>query len=102
LNFPTICAGSIRPTNSPTLHSNAAGSAGRRSKDVLLRRYRERTRDAPPRELVRFYKALNALVRARIAIRHLSEPGARTPDQWVARAAAYLAIAAREGRMLSR
>ncbi len=68
----------------------------------LLRRYRERTGDAPPRELVRFYKALNALIRARIAIRHLDEPVTRTPDQWIARAAAYLAIAAKESRLLSR
>jgi len=68
----------------------------------LLRRYRERTGDAPPPELVRFYEALNALVRARIAIRHLAEPGTRTPDQWIARAAAYLAIAAKESRLLSR
>jgi aminoglycoside phosphotransferase family enzyme len=68
----------------------------------LLRRYRERTGDAPPRELVRFYKALNALVRARIAIQHLDEPGTRTPDQWIARAALYLAIAARAARLLVR
>ncbi len=68
----------------------------------LLRRYRERTGDAPPRELVRFYMALNALVRARIAICHLAEPGTRTPDQWRARAAVYLAIAAKESRSLSR
>jgi aminoglycoside phosphotransferase family enzyme len=68
----------------------------------LLRRYRERTGDMPPRELVRFYKALNALVRARIAICHLDEPVNRTPNQWVARAAAYLAIAAREARLLAR
>jgi uncharacterized protein len=68
----------------------------------LLRRYRERTGDMPPPELVRFYKALNALVRARIAIRHLDEPGTRTPDEWIARAAVYLAIAAKESRLLSR
>ena len=67
----------------------------------LLRRYRERTGDAPPCELVRFYETLNAVIRARIAIRHLDEPVRRTPDQWLARAAAYLAIAAKASRSLS-
>lgn len=68
----------------------------------LLRRYRTRTGDTAPRELVRFYAALNALIRARIAICHLGEPGTRTPQQWTARAAAYLAIAANESRLLAR
>lgn len=68
----------------------------------LLRRYRERTGDAPPKELVRFYTALNAIVRARIAVQHLREPGARSREEWVKRAAAYLAIAAKETRSLSR
>ncbi len=68
----------------------------------LLRRYRARTGDRPPGELVRFYKALNALVRARIAIRHLDEPASGAPDRWIARAAVYLAIAAKESRWLCR
>jgi aminoglycoside phosphotransferase family enzyme len=68
----------------------------------LLRRYRARTGDTAPRELVRFYAALNALIRARIAICRLAEPGTRTPKEWTARAAAYLAIAAKESRLLSR
>ena len=68
--------------------------------DPLMRRYRERTGDAPPKELVRFYTALNAIVRARIAIQHLREPGARSREEWVKRAATYLAIAAKECRFL--
>ena len=68
----------------------------------LLRRYRARTGDTAPRELVRFYAALNALIRARIAICHLAEPGTRTPREWTARSATYLAIAAKESRLLSR
>lgn len=68
----------------------------------LLRRYRARTGDTAPPELVRFYAALNALIRARIALRHLAEPGGRTPREWTDRAAAYLAIAAKESRLLSR
>lgn len=67
----------------------------------LLRRYRARTGDTTPCELVRFYAALNALIRARIAIRHLAEPGSRTPQEWIARAAVYLAIAGKESRLLS-
>lgn len=68
----------------------------------LLRRYRERAGDAPPKELVRFYTALNAIVRARIAVQHLREPGARSREEWVKRAATYLAIAANESRFLPR
>ncbi len=63
----------------------------------LLRRYRQRSGDAPPAELVSFYGALNAIIRARIAIQHLDEPGARTREELVNRAAEYLA-AARECR----
>ena len=66
----------------------------------LLRRYRARTGDRPPAELVRFYGAFNALVRARLAIHHLAEPGARAPEEWIKRAAAYLMIAADEARFL--
>ena len=74
---------------------------GARIEDHLLRRYRDRTGDVPPRELVRFYEALNALIRARIAIRHLTEPGTRTTREWTARAAGYLAIATRATRLLA-
>ncbi len=68
----------------------------------LLRRYRERTGDTPPPLLLRFYAALNAIVRARIAVEHLAEPGARKPEEWVNRAVAYLAMAAKESRRLLR
>jgi uncharacterized protein len=60
---------------------------------ALLRRYRERTGDMPPGELMHFYWALNAVVRARIALQHLAEPGARTRQELVSRAAEYLAAA---------
>jgi len=68
----------------------------------LLRRYCQRTGDALPRELVHFYAALNALVRARIAVQHLAEPGARTRAEFIGCASEYLAIAARECAFLSR
>jgi uncharacterized protein len=68
----------------------------------LLRRYRQHTGDRPPGALVRFYAARTALARSRIAIEHVAEPGARTPRHWIDRAAAYLAIAAKESQFLSR
>jgi uncharacterized protein len=69
---------------------------------ALRRRYRERTGDAPPAALVHFYAALNALIRARIAVRHLADPGGHAPAELRGRAAAYLVIAARESRFLLR
>ena len=66
----------------------------------LLQQYKQRTGDNLSQDLFRFYAALNALIRARIAIQHLSEPGARSPAEWVSRAAEYLNIAAGECRPL--
>lgn len=69
---------------------------------VLLRRYRQRGGGKLPRELIAFYTAFNALTRARLAIEHVAEPGARTREQWIDRATAYLAAAAQECRVLCR
>ena len=60
----------------------------------LIRRYRERSADEPPEKLLGFYKALNAVIRARLAAERIAEPGARTPAEWSRRAVAYLQIAA--------
>jgi uncharacterized protein len=68
----------------------------------LLRRYRRRSRDRPPAALIRFYTGLNAIVRVRIVIEHLAEPGSRTRAELGGRAAQYLAIAARAARSLDR
>jgi aminoglycoside phosphotransferase family enzyme len=68
----------------------------------LMRRYRERTGDRPPAVLFSFYVALNAIVRARLALDHIAEPGTRTREEWIDRAAAYLAIAAKACRRLNR
>lgn len=65
---------------------------------ALLRRYCQRSGDAPPPDLVRFYGELNAVIRARIAVQHLAEPGARTCEELVKRAAEYLAAARECGR----
>lgn len=68
----------------------------------LMRRYRERSNDRPPAALVAFYTALNGLVRSRLSIEHIAEPGTRSREQWSERAASYLAIAAKACRRLSR
>ena len=67
---------------------------------ALLRRYRLRTGDRPPPVLISFFKALSALIRARIAILHLREHPVREPAKWPRRAARYLTIAGREARLL--
>ncbi|HYM72667.1 MAG TPA: hypothetical protein VET89_06770 [Stellaceae bacterium] len=71
-------------------------------KSRLIRRYRRRTGDMPPAVLVAFYTALNAVVRARLAVEHIAEPGTRTREDWIDRAASYLAIAASQHQQLSR
>jgi len=48
--------------------------------------------------LIAFYKAIGALIRARIAIMHLQERPVRDPLKWPKRAAEYLEIAHRECR----
>lgn len=67
----------------------------------LMRRYMQRSGDKPSASLVSFYTALNAVIRARLALDHIAEPGSRTRAEWVDRAASYLAIAARTSRQLS-
>ena len=47
-------------------------------------------------ELMVFYKAIAAFVRARLAILHLQEFPVRNPAKWSKRAAEYLVIAIRE------
>jgi uncharacterized protein len=67
---------------------------------ILFHRYRLRTGDDPPRALIWFYKAVSALIRARLAILHLQERPVRDPQKWPARAAQYLGIADRETRQI--
>jgi aminoglycoside phosphotransferase family enzyme len=69
---------------------------------ILFRHYYVRTRDAPPPVLVTFYKAIGALIRARIAILHLRDERVRDRMKWTQRAADYLAIAARHAARLDR
>ena len=69
---------------------------------ILFRRYRLRTGDSPPPVLINFYKAIGALIRARIAILHLQESPVRDPAKWPKRAAEYLRIATRAAQHLDR
>jgi aminoglycoside phosphotransferase family enzyme len=73
-----------------------AGTVG----NILLCHYRSRAGDSPPALLINFYKAIGALIRARIAILHLQERPVREPAKWPKRAAAYLGFACREARHL--
>jgi aminoglycoside phosphotransferase family enzyme len=47
----------------------------------------------PPPGLVDFYRASRALLRARLALAHLTEPDPRTPEKWEPRARAYVELA---------
>jgi aminoglycoside phosphotransferase family enzyme len=67
---------------------------------MLFQHYCRRTGDCPPPVLIAFYKAIGALIRARIAILHLQEIPVRDPAKWPKRAAEYLEIARRECRHL--
>jgi len=67
---------------------------------VLFHHYCKRTGDCPPPVLIALYKAIGALIRARIAILHLQEMPVRDPAKWPKRAADYLEIALRECRHL--
>jgi aminoglycoside phosphotransferase family enzyme len=53
-----------------------------------------------PPALFHFYRSYRAILRARLAIAHLSEPNPRTPEKWPRRARDYLAIAARDAARL--
>jgi hypothetical protein len=53
-----------------------------------------------PAALFHFYRSYRAMLRARLAIAHLSEPAPRTPEKWPRRARAYLNIAIRDATRL--
>jgi aminoglycoside phosphotransferase family enzyme len=67
---------------------------------ALFAGYGESTGDRPPQALVAFYKSVRAVVRQRIAIRHMAEPGRLTAAEWLGRADAYLALAERHAATL--
>lgn len=69
---------------------------------ILFRRYRARIKDAASRVLITFYKAIGALIRARIAILHLRDAAIRDREKWMTRSDDYLAIAGRYAARLRR
>ena len=61
--------------------------------DQVLHRYLEATGDAPPDELIWFYKAFHCCLRAKIAIWHIADHEVRDTDKWRRRARDYLELA---------
>lgn len=68
---------------------------------VLLETYGQVAGAPPSADLCAFYRGLRALVRARIAVRHLTETPNRTPERWPRQAAEYLRLADRAAAELS-
>jgi aminoglycoside phosphotransferase family enzyme len=58
--------------------------------EAIFQTYCQETGDHPPRALVDFYKLQHALVRAKIAVWHLRDPGPGDAPKWIARAKEYL------------
>ncbi len=50
-------------------------------------------RPTPTAQLLAFYRAARALLRARLALAHLTEPNPRLPAKWEPRARSYVALA---------
>jgi aminoglycoside phosphotransferase family enzyme len=69
--------------------------------DYLRRRMMRVLRNGPANALFTFYRCHRAMLRARLAIAHLSEPDPRTPEKWPRLAAAYLALAEKDARRLA-
>lgn len=65
---------------------------------TVLARYGTLTGDHPPEALIRFYKSVRAVLRAKLAAWHLDDRTVRYPSQWFNRARAYLALAERYSR----
>jgi aminoglycoside phosphotransferase family enzyme len=66
----------------------AAAWIGAKLLDTLLREL-----PPPPPALVAIYHSSRALLRARLALAHLTEPDPRTPAKWEPRARAYIELA---------
>jgi aminoglycoside phosphotransferase family enzyme len=53
-----------------------------------------------PKPLFHFYRSCRAMIRARLAIAHLSETSPRTPEKWPRLARAYLRLAVADAAVL--
>jgi aminoglycoside phosphotransferase family enzyme len=60
---------------------------------MALQRYCERSADNPRSELVEFYWAYRACLRARLSLVHILEGDKRKPEKWLPLAQHYLALA---------
>lgn len=69
--------------------------------DVFLSSARQTLLSHPPEVLLCFYRAARSLLRARLALAHLTEPHPRTPEKWEPRARQYLRIAERSLQALN-
>jgi aminoglycoside phosphotransferase family enzyme len=63
--------------------------------DQVLGHYREATGDACPTELIEFYKAFRACLRAKIALWHIVDHEVRDHQRWLRLARTYLDLAER-------
>ncbi|WP_342238579.1 hypothetical protein [Inquilinus sp. OTU3971] len=68
---------------------------------ALLETYGQVAGAPPSPDLCAFYRGLRALVRARIAVRHLTETPNRAPERWPRQAAEYLRLADRAAAELT-
>ena len=59
----------------------------------MLQRYCERSNDKLPYELIQFYWAYRACLRARLSLVHILEGDKRKPEKWLPLAQDYLALA---------
>jgi aminoglycoside phosphotransferase family enzyme len=59
----------------------------------VLQRYLDATGDRATHQLIRFYKAYRACLRAKLAIWHIPDHGTRHVEMWRRRARDYLALA---------
>ncbi len=60
---------------------------------VLFETYSRETGDAPPAQLLSFYKSYRACLRAKISIWHLKDAEVRRPEKWPRLAREYLELA---------
>jgi uncharacterized protein len=66
-----------------------AGWIGR----LIIDTYAERTKDHPDDELMSFYRAYRACLRARLSLVHIIESDTRSPWKWLPQARHYIALA---------
>jgi aminoglycoside phosphotransferase family enzyme len=65
---------------------------------VLLATYSDITQDQPPPQLIRFYKAYRACLRAKLAVWHIEEPGQNGHNHWRQLARTYLLLGEKYSR----